>query len=152
MYVSAHPTLAIHLIWWVWYFRTQMICCTYFDLHLFAFQSILLFSLNLTIPPPSEEVPQTVAPSESGSTSKSKKGKLMEPSKALTARYVFLLIFTYLSLMTRLGIFLLLITWKTTLIWHQLVSRKYSTVLTTSRARYLPHLLSWLSWIDAAIL
>lgn len=47
-----------------------------------------LFS-NLAIPPPSNQIPQTVAPSGSGSTSKSKKGKPMEPSKALTARNLF---------------------------------------------------------------
>jgi hypothetical protein len=54
----------------------------------------LYFSSNLTIPRPSNEIPQIAAPSGSGLTLKlilkSKKGKPMEPSKVLTAWCVFL--------------------------------------------------------------
>lgn len=46
------------------------------------------FSSSLTIPAPSTEVPQIAVPSGGAPAPKSKKGRVMVPTEALTTRYV----------------------------------------------------------------
>ena len=94
------------------------------------------FSSSLTIPTPSNQVPQTVAPSGSGSTSRSKKAKPIEPSKVLTAQCVTFHFRYMTSLTRRLGIFLQLTTSRTTLIRRQSSSSKSLIHLTRLRERY----------------